>query len=69
MPEWLNGPLADWTAALLKKPVAMFSELVDEPALAKEVLALNRTKAWDWESAGRIWPYLHMKWMLARLPR
>jgi asparagine synthase (glutamine-hydrolysing) len=67
MPEWLNGPLSDWTAALLAKRVVAFGELVDEPALAKEVLALNRSKSWDWESAGRIWPYLHMKWMLARL--
>ena len=28
---------------------------------------LNGDKSWDWESAGRIWPYLHMKWILARL--
>ena len=46
---------------------AAFAELVDETALEKTVLALNRDKSWDWESAGRIWPYLHMKWMLARL--
>jgi asparagine synthase (glutamine-hydrolysing) len=67
MPEWLNGPLSGWTASLLTKPVAAFAELVDEAALEKAVLALNRNKSWDWESAGRIWPYLHMKWMLARL--
>ena len=67
MPEWLNGPLLDWTASLLTKKVAAFAELVDEPALEKAVVGLNRDKSWDWESAGRIWPYLHMKWMLARL--
>jgi asparagine synthase (glutamine-hydrolysing) len=67
MPEWLNGPLLDWTASLLTKKVAAFAELVDEPALEKAVVRLNRDKSWDWESAGRIWPYLHMKWMLARL--
>jgi asparagine synthase (glutamine-hydrolysing) len=67
MPEWLNGPLSDWTASLLAKPVAAFAELVDESALEKAVLALNLNKSWDWESAGRIWPYLHIKWMLARL--
>jgi asparagine synthase (glutamine-hydrolysing) len=67
MPEWLNGPLVDWTASLLAKRVAAFAELVDEPALEKAVLTLNRNKSWDWEVAGRIWPYLHMKWMLARL--
>jgi asparagine synthase (glutamine-hydrolysing) len=68
MPEWLNGPLADWAASLLAKKVATFNELVDEPALKKAVLALNRNQSWNWESASRIWPYLHMKWMLARLP-
>ncbi len=68
MPEWLNGPLSDWTASLLERKVAAFSELVDEPALEKAVLSLNRDKSWNWESAGRIWPYLHMKWTLARLP-
>jgi asparagine synthase (glutamine-hydrolysing) len=69
MPEWLNGPLSDWTTSLLSKPVAAFAELVDEPALEQAVLTLNRNKSWDWESAGRIWPYLHMKWMLGRLVR
>jgi asparagine synthase (glutamine-hydrolysing) len=69
MPEWLNGPLSDWTTSLLTKPVAAFTELVDEPALEQAVLTLNREKSWDWESAGRIWPYLHMKWMLGRLVR
>jgi asparagine synthase (glutamine-hydrolysing) len=69
MPEWLNGPLSDWTTSLLTKPVAAFAELVDEPALEQAVLTLNRNKSWDWESAGRIWPYLHMKWMLGRLVR
>ena len=66
MPEWLNGPLSDWTASLLAKRVAAFAELVDEVAFEKAVLALNRNKSWDWEAAGRIWPYLHMKWMLSR---
>jgi asparagine synthase (glutamine-hydrolysing) len=67
MPEWLNGPLSDWTVSLLAKKVGAFAELVDEPALEKAVLTLNRNKSWDWDSAGRIWPYLHMKWLLARL--
>jgi asparagine synthase (glutamine-hydrolysing) len=68
MPEWLNGPLSSWTASLLAKKVGAFTELVDEPAFERAVLKLNRDKSWDWESAGRIWPYLHMKWVLARLP-
>jgi asparagine synthase (glutamine-hydrolysing) len=67
MPEWLNGPLANWTAALLQQKVAAFSELVDETALSNAVNRLTVAKSWDWESVGRIWPYLNMKWMMARI--
>jgi asparagine synthase (glutamine-hydrolysing) len=67
MPEWLNGPLADWTAALLRQKVAAFSELVDETRLSDAVNRLTVAKSWDWESVGRIWPYLNMKWMMARI--
>ena len=68
MPEWLNGPLSGWTAALLQQKVAAFSELVDETRLREAVDRLTITKMWDWESVGRIWPYLNMKWAMARIP-
>lgn len=67
MPEWLNGPLAGWVAALLDQKVPAFTELVDEASLSKAVARLTASKTWDWETTGRIWPYLNMKWMLARL--
>jgi asparagine synthase (glutamine-hydrolysing) len=67
MPEWLNGPLANWTAALLQQKVAGFSDLVDEARLSHAVNRLTVSKSWDWESVGRIWPYLNMKWMMARI--
>jgi asparagine synthase (glutamine-hydrolysing) len=66
MPEWLNEPLSGWTRALLERKVPAFSELVDEVRLRGKVERLTSAKAWDWESVGRIWPYLNMKWMLAR---
>ena len=67
MPEWLNGPLSGWTLSLLDSNVAAFSELVDEAGLERAVRRLNASKAWDWESVGRIWPYLNMKWAMARV--
>jgi asparagine synthase (glutamine-hydrolysing) len=67
MPEWLNGPLSGWTAALLQQKVAAFSELVDESRLRAAVDRLTVAKTWDWETVGRIWPYLNMKWALARI--
>jgi asparagine synthase (glutamine-hydrolysing) len=66
MPEWLNGPLSGWTASLLDQKVSLFSELVDEINLRKTVDRLTASKTWDWESVGRIWPYLNIKWMMAR---
>jgi asparagine synthase (glutamine-hydrolysing) len=66
MPEWLNGPLADWVMALLDRKVPAFAEIVEETGLRDAVLRLNHAKAWDWKSVGRIWPYLNMKWTLAR---
>jgi asparagine synthase (glutamine-hydrolysing) len=67
MPEWLNGPLSGWTTRLLDQNVPAFAELVDEPALRKTVGRLTSSKTWNWESVGRIWPYLNMKWAMARL--
>lgn len=66
MPEWLNGSLSGWTADLLDRKVPAFIELVDEPALRRTVTRLTASRRWDWELAGRIWPYLNMKWTLAR---
>ncbi|KJC56300.1 asparagine synthase [Bradyrhizobium sp. LTSPM299] len=67
MPQWLNGPLSSWTAALLDKKVPAFTELVNEVALREAVNRLTASKAWDWGSAQRIWPYLSMKLLLSRL--
>lgn len=66
MPEWLNGPLAGWSGALLKQNVPAFAELVDEARLREKVGQLTSAKAWDWETVGRIWPYLNLKWVMAR---
>ena len=67
MPEWLNGPLSGWMMALLDRKVPAFSDLVDEARLRREVQRLNASKTWNWESVGRIWPYLNMKWVMARI--
>jgi asparagine synthase (glutamine-hydrolysing) len=66
MPEWLNGPLAEWTASLLDRKVPAFSEIVDEASLSHAVNRLTLSKGWDWVSVGRIWPYLNMKWMMEK---
>lgn len=66
MPEWLNGSLSSWVGDLLQQDVPAFAELVDEAGLRETVNRLTISKTWDWESVGRIWPYLNMKWMMAR---
>lgn len=67
MPEWLNGPLAGWVESVLMQPVPAFTELVDEAALQRSVRSLAQRRGWDWDAVGRLWPYLHLKWMLARI--
>ena len=49
-----------------RQKVPAFAELVDEAGLRETVNRLTVSKSWDWESVGRIWPYLNMKWMMAR---
>jgi asparagine synthase (glutamine-hydrolysing) len=66
MPEWLNGPLSGWATSLLDRDIPAFAELVDEVSLRKTVDRLTISQTWDWESVERIWPYLNMKWMMAR---
>ena len=66
MPEWLNGPLAAWVKSLLRQSVPAFDELFDARKLEGSVAELVDRQAWNWISAGRIWPYLHLKWLLAR---
>ena len=66
MPEWLNGPLAGWTKDLLDRKVPAFAEIVDEAALRRTVTALTDARSWSWDAAGRLFPYLNMKWALGR---
>lgn len=66
MPEWLNGKLGQWAANQLAEPNAEYDALVDSEALRARVLALNTAGGWDWEVAGRLWPYIHLRWLIAR---
>jgi asparagine synthase (glutamine-hydrolysing) len=67
MPTWLNGPLRPWANEVLARRVPAFEALIDEDALRAAVQRLGSARAWTWHSAGRIWPYLHLKWLLGRL--
>jgi asparagine synthase (glutamine-hydrolysing) len=66
MPDWLNGPLTGWVRSLLRQSVPAFDELFDASKLNDSITKLVDRQAWDWASAGRIWPYLHLKWILAK---
>lgn len=67
MPSWLNGPLRPWVAEILSRRVPAFDEIVDEKALRAAVERRGSAQAWTWRSAGWAWPYLNLKWLLARL--
>ena len=64
MPEWLNGSLGRWARELLARPDAEFDSLVDTRALLRRIDRLTAGHAWDWERAGRLWPYVHLRWQI-----
>jgi asparagine synthase (glutamine-hydrolysing) len=64
MPGWMNGPLAPWIDKLLSADDPAFSAMVDVPALRRKVKLLTVAQAWDWQSVGRLWPYIHLKWYI-----
>ena len=64
MPEWLNGALSTWVDECLSTPNAVFEDLVNVPALKHRIRKLTINGNWDWESAGRLWPYIQLKWVL-----
>jgi asparagine synthase (glutamine-hydrolysing) len=66
MPEWLNGFLGRWALERLAQPDDLFDSLVNRVALASRVHRLSTSQSWTWESAGRLWPYLNLKWYLER---
>jgi asparagine synthase (glutamine-hydrolysing) len=50
----------------MRKPDALFEHIVDASGLRRRTTELHATRGWNWESTGRLWPYLHLKWMLAQ---
>jgi len=66
MPEWLNGGLGNWAMRRLETAHPQFDELVDRAGLRSRIEDLTRRQAWDWNVAGRLWPYVALKWYLDR---
>lgn len=67
MPEWLNGErMHRWVMTVLEPHNEDFDALVDTARLRETVHSLNSQQAWNWESAGRLWPYINLKWRMDR---
>jgi asparagine synthase (glutamine-hydrolysing) len=68
MPEWLNGDrMHQWVMAVLDQRNEGFDVLVDTARLREAVRGLKARQAWNWENAGRLWPYINLKWRMDRL--
>lgn len=68
MPEWLNGERMHlWVMELLDQRNEGFDTLVDTARLRDTVRGLHASRGWNWENAGRIWPYLNLKWRMSRV--
>lgn len=66
MPDWLNGGLGAWAERKLETAHPVFDDLVDRNGLRDRIRALSHRRAWDWNSTGRLWPYIALKWYLDR---
>lgn len=66
MPGWLNGPLRSWVDATLARSNEAYDALVDTRALRARVRELSDARDWDWHRVGRLWPYIHLKWLMDR---
>lgn len=66
MPGWLNGPLRGWANDVLSTSNLAYESIVDIAALRERVQVLGAQSAWDWHQVGRLWPYLHLKWLMDR---
>ena len=64
MPGWLNGPLRPWVRETLERRNDRFDALVDARALRSRVQAIGQARQWDWHKVGRLWPYIHLKWLM-----
>jgi asparagine synthase (glutamine-hydrolysing) len=58
MPEWFNGPVFPWLMEQLNKP----SPFINHQALKQEAEKRYKNKAWDWNSTGNFWKYVHYLW-------
>ncbi len=68
MPEWLNAaPMQHWVMAQLDRKNDAFDSLVKTGSLREAVQRLNAARGWTWETAGRLWPYINLKWRMDRI--
>ena len=67
MTAWMNdAQLSQWSLDLFAHPHPLFDGIVDTPALVRRLQELTAHKAWTWESVGRLWPYINLRWYLNR---
>jgi len=62
MPSWLNGPLSEWVLNVMSGHVSNYDDIVDTPRILAQINRLTSQKRWDWRSAGRLWPYIQLRW-------
>jgi asparagine synthase (glutamine-hydrolysing) len=67
MPEWMNGALGIWAQQVLAPTHSGFETLVDARGLRTRIAELCKSQAWDWEAVGRLWPYIHLRWLMGKL--
>lgn len=67
MPQWLNGPLAEWAQDMAASQLSRTHPVIDGARLLKLVTARTRAQSWDWASTPAAWQALHLLHFESRL--
>jgi asparagine synthase (glutamine-hydrolysing) len=67
MPEWLNGPLADWARDTAASTAAQKHAVIDGKRLSRFVEARCRDRSWSWRTTSAAWAALHLLHFESRL--
>jgi asparagine synthase (glutamine-hydrolysing) len=67
MPQWLNGPLAEWALDMAASQLSRTHQVIDGARLLKLVTARVKAQSWDWSTTPAAWQALHLLHFESRL--
>jgi asparagine synthase (glutamine-hydrolysing) len=62
LPEWLSGPLTEWSRDLLYESNMNHHDLINGNNLKSFINKNTINKTWSWQNSTTAWKYLHYLW-------